>query len=212
MDGTLVDSEHHWFTGMIALADEYGATWTHEDGLTCVGLALLDSAEKMRAKGLDLPATEIVDRMVDYVSAQLAVHTEWLPGAREMLTALAEAGVPCALVTMSYRKIAETVVAGAPAGAFRVVVSGDDVSRGKPHPEPYLTAAAALGVPATSCVAVEDSLTGITSAEAAGAHGIVVKGLSAVPDAPGRSTTARLDLLTLDHLAQVAAGNTIIVD
>ncbi len=69
---------------------------------------------------------------------------------------------------MSYRSFAAPVIAGLPAGTFDVVVTGDMVSQGKPHPEPYLTAAAMLGVEPTRALAIEDSNTGATSAEAAG--------------------------------------------
>ena len=61
-------------------------------------------------------------------------------------------GVPCALVTMSYRRFVAPVLAALPAGTFDVVVTGDAVSRGKPHPEPYLKAAprAAASTPPTA--------------------------------------------------------------
>ncbi|RIJ77387.1 HAD family phosphatase [Nakamurella silvestris] len=209
MDGTLVDSEHHWFHGMSALAAEHHVPWTETDSLACVGLALLDTADRMRAKGLDLPATEIVDLLVDYVASCLAEKIEWRDGAVEILSTLADAGVPCALVTMSYRKIAQQVVDAAPASTLRVLVTGDDVTHGKPHPEPYLTAAALLGVDPRECVAVEDSVTGITSAEAAGTHGVVVRGLTPVPAGPGRSFVSDLTLLDLDGLRAVISGEVL---
>ena len=77
-------------------------------------------------------------------------------------------GVPCALVTMSWQRFVDPILAQLPAGTFARVVTGDRVERGKPHPEPYLTAAAELGVDAEDCVAIEDSNTGAKSAEAAG--------------------------------------------
>ena len=209
MDGTLVDSEHHWFHGMTALAVEHNIIWTEEDSLGCVGLALLDSADRMRAKGLPLSAPHIVDLLVDYVADCLSKLIEWRPGAVQVLADLAAAGVPCAMVTMSYRKIAQIVVDGAPAGSFQALVTGDDVQFGKPHPEPYLKAAALLGVDPANCVAIEDSVTGITSAEAAGVRGIVVRGLTAVPAAPQRSFVSDLTLLDLDRLSAVAGGAVI---
>jgi len=209
MDGTLVDSEHHWFHGMRELAARHQVEWTEEDSLACVGLALLDTGDRMRAKGLKMSSPEIVDHLVDYVAACLGRLIEWRSGSLEILSELAAAGVPCALVTMSYRKIAQQVVDAAPAGSLRVLVTGDDVQHGKPHPEPYLKAAALLGVDPAQCVAVEDSVVGITSAEAAGTHGIVVRGLTPVPVAPGRSFVADLSLLTLDGLRSVAAGDVL---
>jgi beta-phosphoglucomutase-like phosphatase (HAD superfamily) len=72
------------------------------------------------------------------------------------------------------------------------IVSGEDVDNGKPHPEPYLTAAAGLGVPIGRCVAIEDSPTGLASAIASGAVAVGVPH-DAVLDHPGRWT--RLDSL-----------------
>ncbi len=69
----------------------------------------------------------------------------WRPGARELLADLRELGVRCALVTMSYRRFVAPILASLPDDTFEVVVTGDAVSQGKPHPEPYLKAAAALG-------------------------------------------------------------------
>ena len=67
-----------------------------------------------------------------------------------------------------------------------MVVTGEQVERGKPHPEPYLTAAAALGVPPEECVAIEDSNTGAKSAEAAGCLVLVVENHVPVLDGPRR--------------------------
>ena len=69
---------------------------------------------------------------------------------------------------MSWRPLTDLVVSLVPDGVFDVVVTGDAVGHGKPHPEPYLTAARLLGVDAASCVAIEDSPAGVASAVAAG--------------------------------------------
>jgi beta-phosphoglucomutase-like phosphatase (HAD superfamily) len=116
-------------------------------------------------------------------------------------------GVPCALVTMSYRRLVEAVLAGLPAGTFTTVVAGDDVSRGKPHPEPYLTAAARLGAAPADCVAIEDSPTGVASAEAAGVPVLAVAHLVPIPDAPGRRVVGTLAGLTPADLRALPAGS-----
>ena len=81
---------------------------------------------------------------------------------------LKQAGVKTALVTMSMRRMALAVAEAIPFQAFDVVVAGDDVTHGKPHPEPYEKAAALLGLKPSECIAIEDSTTGLRSAEAAG--------------------------------------------
>ena len=98
----------------------------------------------------------------------------WRPGARELLADVRANQIPTALVTMSWRRFAMEVVDALPAGAFDVSVVGDDVERGKPHPDPYLLAAERLGVDITRCLAIEDSPTGVASALAAGATVLAV--------------------------------------
>ena len=94
--------------------------------------------------------------------------------------------MPCALVTMSYERFVAPILRHLPAETFRVIVTGDKVERGKPHPEPYLTAAASLGLDPQDCVAIEDSNTGAKSAEAAGCAVLVVENHVPVLDGPRR--------------------------
>ena len=119
-------------------------------------------------------------------------------------TSLAEAGVRCGLVTMSYQRFVAPILAHLPPETFRVVVTGDQVDNGKPHPEPYLTAAAALGVPPEECVAIEDSNTGAKSAEAAGCLVLVVENHVPVLDGPRRVFRDTLEGLTAGDLAGLA--------
>ena len=169
MDGTLVDTEPYWIETEYELAAEFGATWSTEQALSLVGNDLLSSGRYIREQmGLPLAPEEIVERLLDGVVARVSVTVPWRPGARELLAALGEAGVPCALVTMSYQRFVDPILAALPAGSFAAVVTGDSVTHGKPHPEPYLTAASHLGLEAGDCLAIEDSTTGVRSAEAAG--------------------------------------------
>jgi beta-phosphoglucomutase-like phosphatase (HAD superfamily) len=84
---------------------------------------------------------------------------------------------------MSYRRFVAPVLRALPEDTFEVVVTGDSVSQGKPHPEPYQKAAAILGIDPTQAVAIEDSNTGARSAEAAGCQVLVVP--NHVPVLPG---------------------------
>ena len=169
MDGTLVDTEPYWIAAEYAMAEKYGGAWSHEHAMNLVGSALLDSGAYIRLHmGIDRTPQQVVDELLDGVVARVEVEVPWRPGARELLTDLGAQGVPCALVTMSWQRFVEPILAQLPEGTFSTVVTGDRVEFGKPHPEPYLTAAAELGVDAEDCVAIEDSNTGATSAEAAG--------------------------------------------
>ncbi len=69
---------------------------------------------------------------------------------------------------MSWRRLADAVIGAAPVGSFAASITGDEVTSGKPDPEPYRAAAAALGVDPADCIAIEDSPTGVASALAAG--------------------------------------------
>jgi HAD superfamily hydrolase (TIGR01509 family) len=193
MDGTLVDTEPNWTIAELALADRYGGTWSAERSLEVVGFDLLDAANHLRREmGIDLAPERIVDEMLDDVIAQVEREVPWRPGARELLGSLSDAGVPCALVTMSYSRFVKPILEGLPPETFGAVVTGDTVSRGKPHPEPYLTAARALHVLPGECLAIEDSDTGATSAAAAGCTVLCSPLHVAVPAGPGRLFTESL--------------------
>ena len=169
MDGTLVDTEPYWFATEFELVVEFGGTWTDADAHSLVGFDLLASAHELRTRGgVQLEPVALVERLIDGVIARVADELPWRPGAPELLAECVAAGVPCVLVTMSWRRLADALIAAAPAGSFVASVTGDEVSNGKPHPEPYLAAAAKLGVDPADCVAIEDSPTGVASALAAG--------------------------------------------
>ncbi len=198
LDGTLIDSEPLWMAGEHQLAESHGAAWTQEDGLALVGNSLIESGRYIKKRlGSDLSAEAIVDILVARLADDLSREIPWRPGAVELFTALDEAMVPQALVTMSYAAIAQPVAAALP---FAAIVTGDQVTNGKPHPEPYLRAAELLGVDAADCLAIEDSGTGATSANAAGCHVLVVPHFVNVPDAPRRTLRASLEGLRPDGL------------
>jgi HAD superfamily hydrolase (TIGR01509 family) len=173
-----------------------------------VGRALMDSAAYLVAHSpVNLPPEQVVERLVAGVAAQIRQRVPWQPGAVELLTAVRGAGVPTALVTMSYRPITEALHDALhdafPRGAFDVVVTGEQVTHGKPHPEPYLTAAARLGLDPADCIAIEDSETGARSAAAAGAQVIVVPSVKPVPRMPGVVQVATLAGITPAELVDL---------
>ena len=196
MDGTLVDTEPYWMECEFALAEKYGGTWSQENALAVVGGALLDSATYMQKHmGIDLSPRQIVEELLDGVVVLVEQEVPWQPGARELLLALRDEQVPCALVTMSWRRFVEPVVRALPEGSFDAVVCGDEVTHGKPHPEAYLRAADLLGFAPEETLAIEDSPTGATSAEAAGCQVLVVP--SHLPVPPGERRVIRETLLGL---------------
>lgn len=192
-DGTLVDTEPFWMKAEYRLIESYGAAWSHEDALQLVGNDLLDSGRYIIERtGIPLTPEVVVDRLLDDVVAQLRAHIPWRPGARELLADLTAARVPCGMVTMSYQRFVAPVLEALPAATFAAVVTGEQVSRGKPHPEPYLEGAARLGFAPAACIAIEDSVTGSASAIAAGCPTIVVPLHVAVDERPGARVLAAL--------------------
>jgi HAD superfamily hydrolase (TIGR01509 family) len=126
------------------------------------------------------------------------------PGARELIAAVAAAGVPYALVTSSEREFADAVLVGT-GFRFPVTVTADDVARTKPDPEPYRLAAKLLDADPSSCVALEDSPNGVASATAAGCRVVAVPSLLPIPSAPGRLVVSSLREVTLETLRALAA-------
>ena len=207
MDGTLVDTEPVWMAAEIELARSWDAVWTPEDAATMIGSSMGVCSAALRARGVALPDDEIREHLTSRVVAAVAAEVPWQPGARDLLEALREAGVPQALVTSSYRVLGEPFARVA--GCFGAVVCGDDVSRPKPDPEPYLTAARLLGVDVAACVALEDSRSGVAAALAAGARTIAVEVVQPVAPRPGLSRVASLVDVSLELIARVAAGDVV---
>lgn len=194
MDGTIVDSEPVWIETELEMLERYGLTLTPEIERALIGSGLTAAARMFQSLGVPLSVDEILAEWSAGVIRRIReTEPAWMPGAIEMLTSLREQGIPCALVTMSLRNIVDSVFARLPEGLFQVVVAGDEVEHEKPHPDPYLRGAAALGVDATDCLAFEDSPTGVRSAAAAGA---VTVGLP--HQVPLEGTPAHELWLTLD--------------
>jgi HAD superfamily hydrolase (TIGR01509 family) len=206
MDGTLVDTEPYWIECEHELVAEFDGTWSSADAHSIVGFDLLDAAVELRDRGgVRLEPSAIVERLLDGVIARAAHDLPWRPGAARLLAECAEAGVRCALVTMSWRRLADAVISAAPAGSFAASVAGDEVSNGKPDPEPYLAAAARLGVDPRSCVAIEDSPTGVASALAAGCATLGVPHVVPLTPAPGLALVGSLADIALADLGSLLA-------
>jgi HAD superfamily hydrolase (TIGR01509 family) len=203
MDGTLVDTEPYWLAAETELVRAWGGEWSLDDGLALVGSSLERSSLILASRGVELESGEIIQLLTDRVLAQLADEVPWRPGARELLLALHEAEVPTALVTMSIRRMADHIAEAAGFPAFDVVVAGDEVDNGKPHPEPYLRAARALGVDPTDCIAVEDSEFGVASAVASGATTLAVPLHVALPPSPAYTLWDSLHGRSLDELFEL---------
>ena len=207
MDGTLVDTEPYWIRAEHELVESFGGTWTHALALSLVGNPLLVSARFIIDNSpVDLSPEEVVHRLQNRVIEQVGDAVPWRPGARELLAGCRAEGIRCALVTMSWTDLAAAVVDATPEGSFDVVVTGDRVTHGKPHPEPYERAVRELGVQVGECVALEDSPTGVRSAVAAGVPTLAIPHVVEVPEITGAVQVPTLAGLTSFDLLAAARG------
>lgn len=203
-DGTLVDTEPVWAAAKVALAADFGGTWTEQDTLDCLGLSMQFTLNRLRERGVNLPDEEINDLLVAKVHETLAQQpVEFLPGIERFLSEVREAQIPAAIVTNATTSVARRTANAAPEGTFSVIIGNDETTHPKPDPQPYLLAAERLGVDPTQCVAIEDSPSGVRSATAAGMRVIVVPGELEVPAELG---TARFkhEELTLEAVRALA--------
>ncbi len=205
MDGTLVDTEPYWLAAETELVRAWGGQWSIEDGLQLVGSSLTNSSRVIASRGVDLEPDEIIELLTDRVMERLEVEIPWRPGSREMLESVHAAGIPMALVTMSIRRMADSIAVAAGFPAFGAVIAGDEVLNGKPHPEGYLRAATALRVEISDCLVIEDSEFGVAAAVASGATTLALPLHVALPDSPSYAKWDSLEGRSLDDLTVLHA-------
>ncbi len=209
-DGTLVDTEPYWIQAELELARAYNVSWTHQDAIACVGSPITETARRMQMSGVPLENHVIVETLVDRVEVLIDEQgILWLPGVQDLFAELVEAGIPCAIVSNAWRKLVARTVAGLPEGAVTVLITGDEMLRAKPDPWPYARAAELLDVPVKNAIAIEDSLAGTLSAEAAGMPVLVVPNVIEVPAEPRRSRAQSLEGLTLNTLRAIVNGHVL---
>lgn len=166
MDGTLIDS-----TPAVLRA---WATWAAEHGLTPADLAGqhgVPSAGVVRAV-LPEPRWQAAIERINELEIADVEGIVVLPGAAEALASLHDA--KNAIATSCTRPLAEARIRAAQLVPPSIIVTVDDVARGKPHPDPFLEAASRLGVDPTRCLVVEDAPKGLQAARAAGCQTLAV--------------------------------------
>ncbi len=166
MDGTLVDTEGFWwdvekevFAGLGHRLDE---AWRD----VVVGGPMSRSAGYLiDVTGADIRLDELTVLLNDGFENRISRGVPLMPGAERLLAELAVYEVPTALVSASHRRIIDRVLESVGRHHFALTVAGDEVARTKPHPEPYLTAAAGFGADPWRCAVIEDTATGVAAAE-----------------------------------------------
>lgn len=199
-DGTLVDTEPLSERAWREVLGRRGYDPTEEDFAAVLGrpavrsLAYFD--ERVGLGDLDAFRAEYREAFDACFDRDLHIF----PDAMATIADLHDAGVPVAVASSSSRRhVLRSIAACGLADVVVAAVAADDVSDHKPHPEPYLAAAAAMEVGPTRCSAVEDSRVGIESASAAGMFTVAVR-RGHVPDEDLAGAARIVDELTVDAL------------
>ena len=195
MDGLLVDSETYWDKARRLMITEQGGNWdwNGNDQKAVMGTSTSTwVAYLIERFALNLLPEAVEEKVISNIENLYRQRVPFLPGAKEAVS-LAADSFPVGLASGSPRNLIDLVTADqAMQGMFRVILSGDQFTRGKPSPDIYLAAAAELGVPAADCVCFEDSGNGIIAGKKAGMKVI------AVPDArftPAAEILAQADTI-----------------
>ncbi|GAA3142053.1 HAD family hydrolase [Streptomyces echinatus] len=201
MDGTLVDTEGFWWDVEVEVFASLGhtldETWRH----VVVGGPMTRSAGFLiEATGADITLAELSVLLNEGFEDRIGRTLPLMPGAARLLAELSEYEIPTALVSASHRRIIDRVLTVLGPHHFALSIAGDEVSRTKPFPDPYLLAAAGLGADPARCAVVEDTATGVAAAEAAGCRVVAVPSVAPIGPALGRTVVSSLEEVDLAFL------------
>jgi len=201
MDGTLVDSEPLWLEAEIEVMLKEGCIWTAEDQLACLGGPRAKTERIMQEKcGKQMPENYFGGQLDALMEYKLANKLKLVPGALELLAECKANDLKFGLVTASGGRLMNVVLRSFPADIFDVVISGDDVKKSKPDPEPYLMAAERLSVYIARTVVIEDSVTVVTAGLASGAQVIGIPHLVNLPKHENLRVVSKLSDLSYSNL------------
>ena len=179
MDGLLIDTERLYLEVNVLAAAELGYRLAPETNLGMVGVAI-DGCRRLlaAAHGAGFPFERFRDIGYELLEARMADGVPLKPGAVALVDWAKGEGLPVAVATSTRRGRAEDHLARVDLlNRLDALVTRDDVANAKPAPEPYLTAAARLGVSPGAALACEDSANGVRSAAAAGVPVVMVPDL-----------------------------------
>ena len=169
LDGVLADSEPWWNEIDAKLLTEYGVTYRGEYHRNVLGVSYRLACEFYKKTfGLSASVEELMRRRGEIATEFFANHIGLFPSVKPVLKELREINLRLAVATSSVSASARPFLARHElTNFFDVVVTGEEVERGKPAPDIYLRAAEKLGVPADACLVIEDALSGVAAAKAA---------------------------------------------
>ncbi len=204
MDGTLLDTEAVFRTIVFDVCGGLGYEMTDAVHLGMVGSSHeVTNALLVEAYGVSFPYALFDEQCRTIMRSRLEEAVPVKRGALEILDELRGRGIPAAVATSSksHHAIPHLERAGL-LGHFETIVTRDDVTHPKPHPEPYLTAARRLGIEPDRCLAIEDSHAGVRAAHAAGMQTVMVPDLVHPSDEVRELCAAVME--SLDHVRSAA--------
>ena len=206
MDGTLVDTEGFWWDAEVEVFKNLGHVLDESWRDVVVGGPMTRSAGFLiEATGARIALPELTVLINDMFEERIALGVPMMPGAARLLDELVVQGVPTALVSASHRRIIDRVLDSLGPEFFSLTIAGDEVPRTKPHPDPYLLAARGLGVDPARCAVIEDTATGVASAEAAGCRVVAVPSVAPIASTKGRAVVGSLEDIDLGFLRAMMA-------
>ena len=203
MDGLLLDSERPIRDAWLQVTAQSGVPLTDDIYLRWVGRRETDiKTEYGDFFGPSLPFTEACDQVLSIVTKHHAAEGYAVKaGAVGLLSWLSEQGIPCCVASSTRREeVHRRLKQAGLRDFFGFITGGDEVSKGKPHPDLFFLAARRLGLNPRQCLVFEDSEYGAQGAVAAGMSAVIVPDLKQ----PGPET-AELCLAVLESLEQVSA-------
>ncbi|WP_069173393.1 HAD family hydrolase [Streptomyces griseus] len=201
MDGTLVDTENFWWDVEAEVFADLGHRLDESWRDVVVGGPMTRSAGYLiEATGADIALDELTVLLNDRFEKRVGLGVPLMPGAARLLAELATHEIPTALVSASHRRIIDRVLDSVGHHHFALTIAGDEVTRTKPHPEPYLAAAAGFGADPWRCAVIEDTATGVAAAEAAGCRVVAVPSVAPIAPGPGRVVVPSLEQVNLRFL------------
>lgn len=176
MDGVLIESEYLMRASAIRALADYGVTAQHEDFLEFTGMGEDRFVGGVAEKHGLVYKTEMKELAYDYFGQKVKEEAHVPAGVKEMLEALHGMGLTLAVCSAAdLRKVRYNLMAiGVDEAIFSALVTGSDVARKKPFPDIYLEGARRIGMDPEDCLVIEDAISGIQAAHAAGMDAVGV--------------------------------------
>jgi HAD superfamily hydrolase (TIGR01509 family) len=178
LDGVLADSEPWWTRIDAELLAKYAVTYQGEYHENVLGVSYRLAVEFYKnAYHLSAPVEELIQRRGQIATGFFANRIELFPYARRTLEELQQMKIRLAVATSSVSASARPFLERTGIkDFFEVIITGDEIERGKPHPDIYLRTSEKLNLPAAACLVVEDALAGVAAGKAANMR------VAAIPD------------------------------